>query len=118
MTVRTLLQDPAAQGVIVSAVAGRLDIDGPDAALTDELLSTLKAHKAELLAALRPEPDADENPEAEELCLVCHGQLREQRGKQFRHVWCPQPGNHFDAWRADGGRKLSETDAPIIRERG
>jgi hypothetical protein len=52
-----------------------------------------------------------------ELCPICGRAVEEQRGKYFKHIWCPRPG-HFDAWRSDGGRKLSDTGAPIIRPRG
>src|SRR5262249_18144077 len=47
-------------------------------------------------------------------CPVCQGPLGEQIGKTFVHRWCLTPG-HFDSWRADGGRRLSDTDASIIR---
>lgn len=78
---------------------------GADELLTDELLVTLRERKAELLELL-----------AIELCPICAAELAENSGKRFRHVWCPRPGQ-FDAWRALGGRKLSETGAPFIRER-
>jgi len=52
-----------------------------------------------------------------ETCPICGATVQEERGRYFRHLWCPTPG-HFDAWRAPIGGKLSNTDAPIIRERG
>jgi len=129
MTTQTLLHDLTARGVILLVNGNQLDVDGPDEALTDELLTTLRERKADLLELLtRPQLDTgpDENiemhdsalgaDEPAEVCPVCACELRERRGKQFRHLWCPTPG-HFDAWRADGGRKLSDTEAPIIRER-
>lgn len=53
MIAQSLLHDLAARGVILSANGDQLDVDAPDDALTDELLATLRAHKAELLALLR-----------------------------------------------------------------
>jgi len=110
MTAQSLLQDLATRGVTLAANGDHLDIDAPDDVLTDEVLATLKAHKAELLASLRSDSIA------REVCPICQTELIEQAGKDFRHLWCPQPG-HFDAWRALRGLKLNETDAQIIRER-
>jgi hypothetical protein len=107
MTANEILRDLTVRGVILSADGKQLNVDAPDDLLTDETLAVLKEHKAELLKLL-----------AIERCPICAAELAENSGKRFRHLWCPMPGNHFDAWRADGGRKLSETGAPIIRERG
>lgn len=55
MTAQALIFDLATAGVILSADGDRLDIDGPDAVLTDDLLAMLKARKAELLDLLAGE---------------------------------------------------------------
>jgi hypothetical protein len=39
--------------------------------------------------------------------------LSQKSGNHYQHVWC-QCG-HYDGWQALNGRKLSSTDAPIIR---
>ena len=64
MTAQVLLHDLTAQGVILSADGDRLDIDAPDSELTDDLLATLRARKAELLDLL-----ADENQELHDSAL-------------------------------------------------
>lgn len=115
MTATTLIESFASRGFTVLADGDAIKVS-PSSALTDDDRQEIRDNKAELLAALRSEPHADDSAEVEEVCPICHGALREQRGKRYRHVWCPTPG-HFDSWRADGRRKLSETDAPIIRER-
>jgi len=56
MNAQALLHDLAARGVILSSNGDQLDIDAPSDVLTDELLATLREHKAELLALLRSEP--------------------------------------------------------------
>lgn len=58
MTAQTLFRDLVTQGVILSIDGDRLDVEGPDAILTDDLLATLRARKAELLDLL-----VDENVE-------------------------------------------------------
>lgn len=55
MTAQALLRDLAAQGVILSTDGDHLDVDAPDAVLTDDLLATLRARKAELLDLLAGE---------------------------------------------------------------
>jgi len=58
-----LIADCDAQGIRLAPVGdGGLTIDAPQAALTPELLNRLKAHKAELLAMLRPAPEAAAEP--------------------------------------------------------
>jgi tubulysin polyketide synthase-like protein len=64
MTAQSLLRDLTAQGVILSADGNQLDVDAPDAVLTDELLAMLRARKAELLDLL-----AEENPEMHDSAL-------------------------------------------------
>lgn len=56
MNAQVLLHDLITRGVILSANGDRLDIDAPDSVLTNELLTTLSEHKAELLALLRTKP--------------------------------------------------------------
>src|SRR5262245_50020746 len=41
---------------------GGLEIDAPQGALTPDLLARLKAHKAAILARLRPEREDESNP--------------------------------------------------------
>ena len=65
MTAQALLHDLTQRGVVLSAAGDRLDIDAPDSELTDDLLATLKARKAELLDLL-----ADENPETHDSALL------------------------------------------------
>jgi hypothetical protein len=111
MIAATLIESLSSRGLSVLADGDTIKIS-PSAALTDEDRQAIRDHKAELLELLRrSEPVADEH------CPICGRELEWQRGKYYRHVWCPRPG-HFDAWRALGGRKLSETDAPIVRGNG
>ncbi len=105
MTAPEIIQSLTDRGVILSADADQLLIEDPDDALTDDLLDALRQHKSELLEFLAAEPS--------EVCPICHCELQERRGKQFRHLWCPTPG-HFDAWRAMPGHKLGET--PLFNE--
>ena len=60
MTANELLRDLTMRGVALSAEGGQLNVDARDELLTDELLTTLRDHKAELLALLRSEPEAVE----------------------------------------------------------
>lgn len=64
MNAQALLHDLTAQGVILSVDGVQLDVDAPDSVLTDDLLETLRAHKADLLDLL-----ADENPEMHDSAL-------------------------------------------------
>ena len=58
-TLADLLAECDAHGIrLLPADDGGLTIDAPQDALTPDLLDRLKAHKAELLAMLRPAPDA------------------------------------------------------------
>lgn len=52
MTAELLLWDMSVRGVVLVPNGERLDVEAPDEILTDDLLATLKAHKAELLALL------------------------------------------------------------------
>jgi len=64
-TLADLLADCDAHGIrLALADGGGLEIDAPQDVLTPDLLARLKAHKAELLAMLRP--DATAPPEAPE----------------------------------------------------
>ncbi|MCI0390309.1 MAG: hypothetical protein MOB07_16285 [Acidobacteria bacterium] len=104
MNAQSLLHDLSANGVRVYLAGDQLDVDAPDELLTDELLTTLKENKAELMEVLASH------------CPICHGPLCEETSKHFRHLWCPTPG-HFDAWRAPVGETLSKSDAPILWKR-
>ncbi|HEU0178690.1 MAG TPA: hypothetical protein VFV58_30880 [Blastocatellia bacterium] len=57
---------------------------------------------------------ASVSPDVAASCPICGAVLEWKRGKHYLHVWCPA-GGHFDAWRTDDGRKLKETDAPLMR---
>jgi|SRR5215510_10338269 len=129
MTASQILSNLRVRDIVVTLNGDRLKINAPAGALTDEDRDQLRERKAELLELLAsPEhdPGADENTEMHnsmilddgtvEVCPICAGELREQHGKHFRHIWCPNPG-HFDAWRAPVGGKLSNSDAPIVRGR-
>jgi len=50
-----LICELAGLGVFLAADGDRLDVDGPDSVLTDELLAALRTRKAELLDLLAPE---------------------------------------------------------------
>lgn len=52
MTTQALFHDLISRGTNLSTNNGRLDIDAPDGLLTDELLSTIRERKAELLELL------------------------------------------------------------------
>jgi hypothetical protein len=52
MTAQSLLRDLTALRVTLSAVGDGLAVDGPDQALTDDLLATIRHHKSDLLALL------------------------------------------------------------------
>ena len=108
MTAQSLLHDLTGQGVILSADGDRLNVEGPDIALTDDVLATLRERKAELLALLNRQPYA--------VCPICGGSVEEVRASYYTHGWCSR-GGHFYAWRALSGPKLSETGALIVRQR-
>jgi hypothetical protein len=103
VTPNELIRDLTVRGIVLSADGDRLNVDGLDSALTDEVLETIRARKAELLELL-----------AIELCPVCSTELAETAGKRFRHLWCPNMPWHFDSWRALGGLGLKEAGAPIV----
>ena len=60
MTATALLEQVHALGVDVCVVGDRLRLR-PASRLSPELIATLRAHKAELLAALRPERQHEDN---------------------------------------------------------
>src|SRR5215813_6376158 len=105
MTATTLLSDLQARGFRFTAIDKGVFVK-PSKLLTDDDREAIRHHKVELLTLLRFETDAGE------VCPICGGEVREQRGKHFRHLWCPTPG-HFDAWRALGVERLGDSDAPI-----
>ena len=59
MTAQSLLDDLTSRSVVLTVNGDQLDIDAPDDVLTDELLTTLRENKAELLDLLRPPADSD-----------------------------------------------------------
>lgn len=82
MTATELLINLQARGVIVKATGDRLKLDAPAGALTDEALAELRAHKAEILAALV----------TNHLCPRCGDPIRLQ-------------DRNLDAWYCSGCRK-------------
>jgi TubC N-terminal docking domain len=71
VTAAQLLGELRAAGVILTAAGGKLRYGGPSGVLTDEMLATIGAHKAELLALLAREvatkPDVPTSGEDEPL---------------------------------------------------
>jgi ribosomal protein L37AE/L43A len=103
MTAQTLLHDLATRGVILTATGDRLDVDAPDGLLTDELLATLRAHKAALLDLLA----------SGHLCPGCAGQMALQ--DRAADAWfCA----NCRRWSDGQGRPLSriEKPQPITRD--
>jgi hypothetical protein len=50
-----------------------------------------------------------------EVCPVCGVPTTVVRGDHYQHVWCQ--GGHYDSWQALNGRKLNESDAPIVQQK-
>jgi ribosomal protein L37AE/L43A len=97
MTAQTILHDLAARGIILTATGDRLDVDGPDEALTDELLATLRSRKSELLELLT----------SGHLCPGCAGELVLQ--DRAADAWyCP----NCRKWADGQGRALAPTEKP------
>ncbi|MCI0338901.1 MAG: hypothetical protein L0226_15110 [Acidobacteria bacterium] len=104
-----------------------LIVDGPESFLTQEMIEQIRTCKAELLQLLTKPETPSENLEMHDsaliadepvkVCPICTGPVTVQRGKRFVHLRCPV-GGHFDSWRAFGGRKLRDTDAPLIDRNG
>ena len=57
MNVAPLVEELAGKGVRLSVEGGELKCRGPKSALTPEILANLKAHRAEVIAHLRPAPE-------------------------------------------------------------
>lgn len=103
MNVQSILHDLAARGVILTATGDRLDVDGPDDALTDELLTTLRERKSELLALLT----------SGHLCSGCASEMALQ--DRAADAWfCP----NCRKWADGQGRPLPpiEKPQPITRD--
>jgi hypothetical protein len=62
MSVAPLVEELVGKGVRLSVEGGELKCRGPKSALTPENVARLKAHKAEVIAYLRPAPEADAAP--------------------------------------------------------
>ena len=58
MSVAPLVEELVGKGVRLSVEGGELKCRGPKSALTPEIVARLKAHKAEVIAHLRPTPEA------------------------------------------------------------
>jgi hypothetical protein len=56
MSVAPLVEELVGKGVRLSVEGGELKCHGPKSALTTEVVARLKAHKAEVIAHLRPAP--------------------------------------------------------------
>jgi ribosomal protein L37AE/L43A len=103
MTAQTLLRDLAASGITLTPIGDRLDVDGPDDALTDELLATLRERKAELLDLLA----------SGHRCPGCAGEMvLQDRAADAWH--CP----NCRRWTNGQGRPLPriEKPKPITRD--
>ena len=97
MTATELLTNLQARGVIVKAAGDRLKLDAPVGALTDEALAELRAHKAEILAALT----------ADHGCPNCGGALRLQ-DRQADAWFCPG----CRKWCNGEGGQIAEIETP------
>lgn len=104
MTAQAILHDLATRGVILTSTGDRLDVDGPDELLTDELLATLRERKSELLELLA----------SGHLCPGCAGEMVLQ-DRERDLWWCPacrqwpEQGRPKPATRAEEkARKLLE----------
>lgn len=58
MSTNALIADLATRGIEVRTREGKLVLDGPASALTDQLIADLRQRKAELLVALQADPVA------------------------------------------------------------
>lgn len=90
MIAQNLLQDLQSRGVIVTAAGDKINVEGPENVLTDDLLVTLREHKAGLLAALAPKPGT---------CPACLSALDQQSN---------------DCWYCSGCRVFYHTDGRLM----
>ncbi len=107
-----LLADCDARGIqLLPAGHGGLTIDAPQDALTPDLLDRLKAHKADVLALLRPTRDAAppapvaaQNTPAKPTRPVC---------RCGSTTWCDVPIHGGQSVRRDCGRCGRFIDFPV-----
>jgi hypothetical protein len=78
MNPQTLVQDLTARGVRLWAEAGNLKLDAPVGLLSDEDIIAIRQHKADLLAALTPQPGT---------CPACQG-TADLQDRQRDVWWC------------------------------
>jgi len=97
MTAELILQELTERGVRVWAESGRLKLDVPAGALTEEDKARLTQRKSDLLALLAT-------------CKQCSGAIQADSGDRWRHSWCAN--GCFDRWEATDGGKLSDSGAP------
>src|SRR5262245_44232520 len=97
MTAQSILRDLAPHGVILTATGDRLDVDGPGEVLTDELLATLRAHKAALLELLT----------SGRFCPGCAGEMVLQ-DRAAGACFCP----NCRRWTDGQGRPLARIEKP------
>jgi TubC N-terminal docking domain len=99
-------------GVVVNLTGNDLDVCGPEEVLSDDLISSLREHKPELLKIFRlqaeSEPAIAGNP-----CPTCGGAVLSESGEEWLHRWCPQAG-HYDEWRSLNGEGLADAGAPLF----
>lgn len=67
MTPQALIAELEARGVRLTAEGARLHSDAPKGALTPELREAIKAHRVELIAALKRESSNDPHPDWNDL---------------------------------------------------
>lgn len=85
MTAETVLCDMTGRGITLIPNGDRLDVEAPDDLLTDDLIVTLRQHKAELLAILT-EPSR---------CPICADRMNLQdRARDC--WWCAGCRRFFD----------------------
>jgi hypothetical protein len=87
MNAQTLVHDLTARGVRLWAEAGNLKLDAPVGLLTDEDILAIRQHKADLLAALTPQPGT---------CPTCQG-AADLQDQQLDTWWCASCRLFFDS---------------------
>ena len=92
MTAGALLQDIQSRGIQVTLSGEQLSYDAPRGAMTDELLSEIRAHKAALVALLQPAETPPEPLSSGYPCVSCGGGTRWDDTGIWRCVVCwPEP---------------------------
>ena len=107
MSATKLMADLARLGIRLEAHGDRLRYH-PQSAMTPDLMARLKAHKAELLAILRPRPDAGATLAALALDSDPWEQCIEPTDP------CPKCGSLVFWWNLLGDRRCMTCDPPIV----